>query len=174
MGKWTLETSAKRLAFEDEFIPDGLARKECDKEDNPFEITLDRDILEGEYLIYTSFFKLAGLKLPFGPLLVDFLRKIKFHVGQLTPNVIRIILGTTEINRHFNLNLGINEIKYCYSIGLTDEKWNLKARPHSPSIVEGLSSSYKGYYNDIVGIMGDVEPDPKNKLVPKQFDYPGA
>lgn len=71
MGKWTLETSAKRLAFEDEFIPDGLARKECDKEDNPFEITLDRDILEGEYLIYTSFFKLAGLKLPFGPLLVD-------------------------------------------------------------------------------------------------------
>ena len=104
---------------------------------------------------------------------MDFLRETRLHLGQVTPNVVRIVLGTAEINRHFNLNPGLKKIKYCYSVGVLDEKWNLGARPNSPSIIESLASSHKGYYNDIVIIMGNVEPDPQNKSVPKQLGSPG-
>lgn len=76
----TLKTDAKRLKFEDQFIPDGVAWRECNKKENPFEITPDRLLLEGEYPIYTSFFKATGLRLPFDPLLVDFRRETRFHI----------------------------------------------------------------------------------------------
>ena len=105
--------------------------------------------------------------MPFDSLLVEFLRETRFHICQLTLNAIRIIHGTAELNKRFNLSLGLKELKYCHFLGIFDEKWNLRAMPHSPSLVKGLASSYKGYYKDVITITGAVEPDPMNKLVLK-------
>lgn len=85
----------------------------------------------------------------------------------MTLNVVRIILDIAELNKRFGLNLGLNEIKYCYSLGLFEDKWNLKVRPYSYSLIEGLPSSHKGYYADVIIITGVVELDPTNKPVPK-------
>lgn len=92
---------------------------------------------------------------------MDFFRETKYHLGQLTHNIIRIVLGIAELNKCLNLTLGIKKIKYYYSIGRMEDKWNLKARPSSPSLIEGLASSHKGMYSDIIVIIGNVELDPQ-------------
>lgn len=122
--------------------------------------------------INTSFFFGAGLSLPLDPLVVEFLTETRFHIYQLTPNIIRILLGASKLNRRFVLHLVLNEIKYCYSLGIFEDKWNLRVRPHSPSLVEGLTFSHKGYYNDVIIITGVL--DPTNKPMPKQFGTPGV
>lgn len=74
-----------------------------------------------QYPIFNSFFKAAGFRLHLDHFLVDFLKETRFHLGQLTSNTVRIILGTAKLNRLYNLALGMNEIKYCYSLSLVDE-----------------------------------------------------
>ena len=91
--------------------------------------------------------------------MVQFLREIRFHLGQLTPNIIKIVLGVAQLNRHFNLSLGMYEIKYCYNLTQSEGKWKLKARVNSPYLVEGLSTSYKGMYDNIAVINSVVELD---------------
>ena len=145
-GKWTLKTQAKRLAFEDRYIPDGFVWRESNHNEDPFMGNYIDDFPEGEYPIYTLFFLGARLTLPLDPLFVEFLRETKLHICQLTRNTIRIVLGTAELNRRFHLNLGLRELKYCYCLAShEDGKWNVQARPHSPSLIEGLFTSHKGY-----------------------------
>ena len=173
--KWILKTEAKRLAFEDRYIPNGLNLRESNFNEDPFMGNYIDYFPEGEYPIYTSFFFRAGLTLPLDPLLVEFLRETRLHICQLTPNTIRIVLGTAELNKRFHLNLGLRELKYCYYLAIhEDGKWNLRARPRSPSLIEGLSTSHKGYYKDVITITDVVEPDPVNNPVPKQFGTPGV
>lgn len=81
-------------------------------------------------------------------------------VEQLTPNTVKIILGVAELNRWFNLSLGLDEIKYFYGFNQFEGKWNLKARMKSPYLVEGLSISHKGMYDDIIVIHRNVELKP--------------
>lgn len=174
IGKWTLKTEAKRLAFEDEYIPDGTVWRESNHKEDPYKLSFIQPLPAGQYPIYTLFFLGAGLSLPFDPLLVDFFKEIRFHLCKLTPNVVRIVLGTAELNRRFGLNLELNEINYCYSHRLFKDKWNLRARPHSPSLTKGVASSHKGYYTDDIIITSAMEPDTTNKQVPKQFGSPGV
>ena len=172
-GKWTLKTQAKRLAFEDRYIPNGFVLRESNHNEDPFMGNYIDDFPKGEYPIYTSFFLGAGLTLPLNPLLVEFLRETRLHICQLTPNTIRIILGTVKLNKRFNLHLGLRKLKYCYCLTIhEDDKWNLRAMPHSPSLIDGLSTFHKGYYKDVITITGVVEPDPVNNPVPKQFGSP--
>lgn len=103
-----------------------------------------------------------------------FLRETKFHICELTANVVRIVIDTAELNRGFGLSSKLNEIKYCYSLGIFEDKWNLRARPHFPSFIKGLGYSHKGYYNDVIVITGVVEPDLVNKPVLKQFGTLGV
>lgn len=112
-GKYALVFSTRIDEFQEEFIPDGLIWRKCSEDENPFEEIV---IIEGTYLVYISFFRAARLKLPFDSLLVDLLRQTRFHIGKLTPDTVRIVLGVAELNRHFGLSLGINEIKYCYGL----------------------------------------------------------
>lgn len=65
----------------------------------PVFISESINFVVGTYPIYTSYFLQAGLKIPFDPLLADFLRKTKHHISQLAPKSVRTILGITEINR---------------------------------------------------------------------------
>lgn len=80
MGKFALKSSARLAEFEREFIPDDTPWPECDEGENPFE---DLVKTEGTYPIYISLFRVARVKLPFDPMLVDFLRYTRFHIGQL-------------------------------------------------------------------------------------------
>ena len=116
MGKWALKTAVKRLAFEDNFIPDGTTWRESNYNKDLFVRNYIDDFPEGEYSIYTSFFLGVVLTLPFDPLLLEFLRDTRLYICQLTTNTIRIILGAAELNRRFNMNLGLRELKYCYAL----------------------------------------------------------
>ena len=78
MGKYALKSKARRLEFEDEFIPDNTIWRECNEGEDPLE---DLVITKGTYPIYISFFRATGLKLPFNPLLMDFFRHTRFHIG---------------------------------------------------------------------------------------------
>lgn len=66
-------------------------------DENPF----DEEYKLGpkEYPIHISFFREAGLWLPLWPFLVDFLRRTHLTLGQLSPNVIRIIGGINALNK---------------------------------------------------------------------------
>lgn len=134
------------------------------------------EIKEGTYPIYCSFFFQAGLTILFDPLLVDYLRRTRFQLGQLTLIVIRVILGVAELNRRFDLHLDFDDLRYCYGLiqGKDDGKWAVRARTRSPSLVEALGDSHKYSYDDIVIIKGNVEPNPKNYPVPRQFGSPGG
>ena len=61
MDKWTLGTSAERLAFEDVYIPYNLVWHESDEKRTPL-VSLLGGIVVGDYPKYTSFFLGAGLK----------------------------------------------------------------------------------------------------------------
>ncbi|KAM7522158.1 hypothetical protein LguiA_012060 [Lonicera macranthoides] len=50
-----------------------------------------------------------------------------------------------------------------------DKRWNLKAKVKSPSLVEALVSSYKWMYDGIMVIQGDMEFNPVNKPIRKEF-----
>lgn len=95
MGKYDL-TEASRLAFEDMYIPNEVVWRDYGDNEDPFRGSPTGSMPENQYPIFISFFRVAGLRLPLHPLLVDFLREIRFHLCQLTPNVIRIILGVAS------------------------------------------------------------------------------
>lgn len=102
MGKYAWRIAAKILEFENLYISDNTVWRECGTNGNPFDIRPDQSLPEGQYPIYTLFFKVIGIILSFDPLLLDFLRYTRFHIGQLTHNIVRIVLGTVELNIHYN------------------------------------------------------------------------
>lgn len=97
-----------------------------------------------------------------------------FHLGQLPLNTVRIVLSVIKQNRHFDLSVGLDEIKFCYSLKRSEGKQILKAKVNSPSLVEALASSHKGIYKDIIEIIGVMELDTINNPVPKQFGFLGG
>ena len=135
--------------------------------ENPFDPTFPLN--PTEYPIHTSFFKEAGLQLPLWPLLVDFLRCTKLVLTQLSPNVIRIIGGIEVLNRNHGTDLGLDELKFCYALSHTkDGVYSINARSNAPSLVFALPDSHRGTDEDMIIMIGDIEPDPINKPVPKR------
>lgn len=166
MGKYALKSNVRGQEFGLKYIlSEEIIWRECEDDKNPFK---DITILAGIYHICTSFFTQASLKIPFDHLLVDFVYKTRLHIGQLSPNTIRIVLGVAELNWRYGLNLDFRDIRYCYDLASkNDKKQNLKDRVQSPSLVKALP------YSHILIIKGKVECDPVNKPIPKQFDAPG-
>ena len=78
-----------------------------------------------------------------------------------------------KLNRRFDSSHRLYEIKHCYGLIQFEGKWNLKARVNSTSLVESLSTSHKGMYEDFVVITSVMELDPQNEPVPGQFNMPG-
>lgn len=173
MEKYALKLNIRGQEFSRKYLPKDLPWSECEERKNPFHN--DVFITVGTYPIFTSFFMKAGLKVPFDYLLVNFLRKIRLYLSQITPNALRIVLAIAELNKCYKLSLDFDVIRYCYSFSLNqdDRRWNLKAKVNSSFLVEAFPDSHKYMYDDIVIIKGDVKPIPKNNLVPKQFGAPG-
>lgn len=106
-------------------------------------------IKERTYPIFCSFFFQVGLTIPFDPLLVDFFYCTNFHLGQLTPTVVRVVLGVAKLNRRFGLHLDSKDIRYCYGLNQSkeDKRWALRAKVKSLSLVEALRDSHKYSYS---------------------------
>lgn len=138
-------------------------------------ISKNIDATAGTYLIYTSYFLQAGLRIPLYPLLVDFLHRTRLHISQLAPNSVRTILGITEINRRFGTQLDFWDIKYYYCFGFSklERIWNLKGRIGAPAFVLGLWDSCKYMYSDTVIIKENVELDLSKHPVPQHHHSPG-
>lgn len=79
-------------------------------------LSLESKLYPKDYPVHITFFKEAGLRLPFRSLLIDFLRVTHLTLGQLTPNVPRIVLGIDELNRIHCTHLGLDELKFCYTL----------------------------------------------------------
>ena len=141
MGKFSLNTDEKRNEFEGKYIRKDTPWKVVNKGEDPF----SPFIKPNTCLLYVSFFMEAGLRLSYHPFLIQFLRLTRLRITQLATNILRIILGVAELNRIFNMQLGIDEIKYCYGLSKHfDGKYNLKAGTNSLDLVKGLPTSTKG------------------------------
>ena len=53
-GKWILKTAAKRLAFEDKYIPEGTVWREVNYKEDPYMGNYIEDFPVGEYPIILS------------------------------------------------------------------------------------------------------------------------
>ena len=174
MGRYELQSKERKKEFQTNFLPKELKWEEYS---GAIEIIIEKiDIDLGTYPIFTSYFMQVGLKIPFDPLLVDFLRRTRLQIGQLAPDTVRTILVVVEINRWFVMQLDLWDIKYCYNFGIFKSKgrWNLKGWVAAPALVLGLWDSYKYMYSDIVIIKGDVELDPLEYPIPKIFGAHGS
>jgi len=174
MGRYALVTEERKRQFQTKFLPDGLEWEEYSGSDDPIQGRLE--LAAGTYPIYTSYFWQAGLRIPFDPLLVDFLHRTNLHIGHLAPNAVRVILSIAEINRRFGMELDFWDIKYCYDLRIssTEKRWNLTRRNLVPPLVLGLWDSGKLMHQDVVVIKGPVEPDPEGHPVPRFFGAPGS
>ena len=83
MGRFALVTEEKKRQFQTKFLPDGLKWEEYSGSDDPIQDRLE--LAAGTYPIYTSYFFQAGFRVPFDPLLVDFLHRTNLHIGHLAP-----------------------------------------------------------------------------------------
>lgn len=117
-------------------------------------------------------FKEAGLSLPFGPLMVDFLWCCKLTPSQLSPNGITIICGIERLNVIHGTSLRLEELQYCYSFRRQAYGFSLKVRNDSPSLVLALPDSHKGFDEDAIILIGDIIPNPMYKLVPRRASGP--
>lgn len=62
------------------------------------------------------FFKEVGLRLPLGPLIVNFLRYCNMSLDLLAVNFVWIISGIEKLNEVHGTNLGLIEFQYYYSL----------------------------------------------------------
>lgn len=161
MGKYAMDNPTRLAEFKQK-IPKDLKWEMAPPNSNPFHNSYGW-IKEGTYPIHCSFIFQVGLTVPFDPLLADFLHRTRFHLGQLTPTVVKAVLGVSKLNKRCNLYLDFDDIRYYYGLtqGKDDGRWAVGDRVKSPSLVEFLGDSHKYSYDNIFIIKGNVEPDHK-------------
>lgn len=137
MGRYALKSDVRGKKFSYKYLPKDLPWEECEEGHDQFNDGIS--IKANTSLIYTSYFMQVGLCILFDHLLVDFLKRTRLHIAQLTPNPVRIILGIAEINRRFGIHLDFHDIRYCYGFNISqkDEMWNLKGIINYPPLVLG-------------------------------------
>jgi len=83
---------------------------------------------------------------------------------QLSPNIIRIIGGIYTLNKIHGTDLGLDELKFCYSLSKGANGYSLSARSIAHSLVYALPNSHKGVFDDVIIMTCDIEPDPINRV----------
>ena len=75
---------------------------------------------------------------------------------QVSPNIIRVIMGVAELNRILGTNLGVWIIQHCYSIIQAKSGiWYFKYRTANMRLVTDLPDSSKGEDNDFLKVSGN-------------------
>ena len=162
MGKYTV-TEDNREEFTRKYLPDHTVRV-CKVGEEP----------EGnEFPIYVALIKDGGLRFPFDPLLVRFINHTRMPLQELDLNTVRIILGVSRLNHLLGLDLGLDELFYCYCVVDSQHGYYLKSRPKSPSLVVALPTSNKGKLKEIIMVFGTISSIPDVE-VPMSFDRPGT
>ena len=165
MGQYALLTEKQKKDFEKTYLPPGYTWEVCKDDVDPFKPTWSG---EG-FPVFISMFKEAGLRLPLDPLLCEYLRETKLSLGNCGLNVVRVVLSVAEMNRRFGLELGREEINYCYQLiyGDKDQGWYIRNRTKAPQLVKALPTSQKGKYDDIVIIKSGRVIDDTSRPLPK-------
>ena len=125
MGRNVLVNDTKIAEFTRKYIPKELSWRHVAGGEDPLSATYE--LGPKDYPINTTFFREVGLQLPLWPLLVDFLMCTHVMLNQLIPNVIRIIRGRDALNKINGTNLGLEELKFCYSLSKGSYGYSLSA-----------------------------------------------
>ena len=132
MGRNALINNTQTAEFARKDIPRELSWKPAPDGDDP--IGALYNLGPKDYPIHISFFKQSDLWLPLWHLLVDFLRCTHLKLCQLSPNVIRIIGGINALNKNHGTDLGLEELKFCYSLSKCQYGYSLSTRNDAPSL----------------------------------------
>lgn len=168
MGRNELKHDTQKVEFTSKYIPKGYTWRVMAEGENHFKEEYKLGPIE--YHVHTLFFREVGLKLPLWPLLVDFLIFTHLMLGQLNPNVIRIIGDIVALNKSHDIYLSLNDLRYYYSFTRGNYGYSLSTRNDAPSLVLALRDSHKGVDADVVGFL---ELDSTNKPIPCRASSPG-
>lgn len=82
-------------------------------------------------------------------------------------SVSKVIGGIEKFNKIHGTSLGLEELKFCYSLNRQTYGYSLLARNNAPSLVLDLPNSHKGTNDDVVILIGDIVPNPLYKPIPQ-------
>ena len=114
-SRFALDSDEERDDFERRYISEGFAWRTLNEGEDPFSPFINPDITPLCLILHGRF----------PHLLVQFLRLTRLHITQLAINSLHIIMGVVKINRRFHIQLGLNEIKYCYGMSIHEGRYNL-------------------------------------------------
>lgn len=69
------------------------------------------------------------------------------------------------LNKAHGTQLGLDDLRFCYSLTRGKYGYNVSTRNGAPSLALALLSSHKGTDTDVVIIIGFLEPDLTNKPI---------
>jgi hypothetical protein len=97
----------------------------------------------------------GGVRFPLDPLLVEFLNYFNLSSTQVSPNILRIIMGVVELNRRLGLSLTVHDIVAMYTLYSTKNKaYSLRPRNVDRTLVNGLSNTNKDMSDDYLLVSG--------------------
>ncbi len=115
----------------------------------------------------------GGVQFPMDPLLADFLSYFSLSLGQVNPNIFRIVMGTAELNRRLRLELSTYNIVRTYILhhNSKTESYSLHPRDINFTLVNGLPDTNLGFDDDYL-IVSEEWFLPKRKC-PTRDGVPG-
>jgi hypothetical protein len=160
MVKITLLSEEERLDFGEKYLPP--VQELMWRTPLPHEMIPLEEPTTSSLGIYVDHFLEGGLSLPFVPLLCDLMNATGIPLSHFNLNAIRIVHAMVVLNRKLDINLGIRELFYCWSLRKASSTGHhfLAARPDSPELLMCLPDTGKGtLVNFIVVIGGRVLPE---------------
>uniref|UniRef100_A0A2N9FW26 Uncharacterized protein n=1 Tax=Fagus sylvatica TaxID=28930 RepID=A0A2N9FW26_FAGSY len=99
----------------------------------------------------------GGIRFPMGPLLADFLSYFRLSPSQINPNVLRMVMGTVELNRRLGLGLCIYDIVRTYILhhNTKTDAYSLCPRDVNFTLVNSLPDTNCGFDDDFLIVSGE-------------------
>ena len=114
----------------------------------------------------------GGVRFPLHPLLRETLAYYRLCPRQVSPNMIRIIMGVVELNRLLGTSLGVWDIQFCYSACRAPSgTFYLKCRKDFMKLVTDLPDSARGEDLDFFKVTGPYEDDRSHAHCPHVPGY---
>ena len=170
MGKCNMSVFEDRLEFARQYLPPAkgfgwrLARD--DDDDEPIEAPT-----VSCFGIYVGHFVEVGLELPLNSLLLELMGRTGISFLRLAPNVVRIILCVSSLNKRLRLRLGMREILHCYRIlppTPGSDTYFFQRYRKGPELVKCLPVSQRGVAERLIV----VEEGPVISEVDQGYEFP--
>lgn len=106
--------------------------------------------------------------------MIDFLRCFKLTTCQLSPTAVRTICEIEKLDQIHGTSLGIDELKYWYSLRWQTYGFSLKVSNDAPNLVLALPDSHNGADEDTVILIRDIVPNRLYKPIPREASESGC